>query len=249
MIEDLPRQPAAAGRLIMRLARKAALATIGDQDATRDGARDGKWPRASLVTTASDCDGSPILLLSHIALHSRDIRGDQRVSLLFEATGGYANPQEGPRISLMGRAEKVADARFGRRFLARHPGAALYASFADFNFYRLAVERAYFVGGLGIAVWIEGAQLLLPEQPSRAVGRAEESILAEMNGDGAPLPRLLGSRILGRRGRHWRMIAVDPEGCELRCGTGIHRLRFAQQAANGAQCRRAIAALAGRAAG
>jgi hypothetical protein len=67
----------------MRRGLKAALATIGHERA----ARDGGWPRVSLVSTACDCDGAPILLLSDIALHSREIRRDNRVSRLFDLAG------------------------------------------------------------------------------------------------------------------------------------------------------------------
>ena len=78
---------AATARGLIRRARSAALAT------TLRG--NGGWAYASLVTVACDCDGSPILLLSDLADHTRNLMADSRASLLFEAASGRANPQTG----------------------------------------------------------------------------------------------------------------------------------------------------------
>ncbi len=54
------------------------------------------WPYASLVVTACDSDASPLLLLSDLAQHTRNLVADPRVSLLFEDTGEHADPLAGP---------------------------------------------------------------------------------------------------------------------------------------------------------
>jgi heme iron utilization protein len=46
------------------------------------------------------------------------------------------------------------------RFLERHPDAEVYASFADFGFYELALERAHFIGGFGRIVELSAADLI-----------------------------------------------------------------------------------------
>ena len=160
MIREFPKQPAATGRLVMRQARKAVLAGIGHKAPKKDGG----WPRASLVTTACDHDGPPILLLSDIALHSRDLKDDNRVSLLFDAADGHANPQQAPRISVMGRVKKTKDTDMGRRFLARHPGATLYAPFGDFNFFRMEMACAHYVVGR------QGITASIPARSDRQTG-------------------------------------------------------------------------------
>ena len=98
---------------------------------------------------AVDHDLAPILLLSDLAEHCKAIAADGRVSLLFDGTAGLDQPLAGPRVSLMGRATRTDDERLKRRFLAHHPDAALYAGFTDFNFYRVAPQRAHLVGGFG----------------------------------------------------------------------------------------------------
>jgi putative heme iron utilization protein len=100
--------PAARG--LMRRARSASLGT-----ALRG--RDG-WPYVSLVTVACDCDGSPLLLLSDLSDHTRNITADNRGSLLFEAASGRANPQTGPRVTVLGRIAKSDDALFLERHLS-----------------------------------------------------------------------------------------------------------------------------------
>lgn len=143
--QELPQDNKLASRRVVRACRKAVLSTL---------LAEGGAPYGSLVTVALDHDLSPILLLSTMSDHSRNIAADARVSLLFDGTDGHPNPQTGPRVTVMGRAEKTGDPRLRARFLARHPGAALYADFADFSFWRVVPERAHFVGGFGRAVWL-----------------------------------------------------------------------------------------------
>jgi hypothetical protein len=217
-------QPAESGREdrrfaireIVRAARQAALATLQP---------DSRGPLVSLVTVAPDVDGSPILLLSRLAEHTRNIAADNRVSLLFDGTKGYANPQEGPRVSVVGRIERRSEARLRRRFLARHPGAKLYADFADFAVHRVVVERVHWVGGFGRAAWLEDGLGGDPEM-SLAIAEAEERILAEINHGQADAIDEAARRLLKRRGKGWRVVAIDPDGCDIARGSTVLRLGF-----------------------
>lgn len=154
MVDD---QPAKAARALLAAASQATLATTLSASGARD--RDG-WPFASLVLIAHDDGGSPLLLLSDLAEHSRNIAADDRVSLLIDGTAGHDDPLTGPRLTVLGRARRSADANHRQRFLARHPEAALYADFNDFAVYRIALDRAHLVAGFGRIDWIEGAALL-----------------------------------------------------------------------------------------
>lgn len=120
------------------------------------------WPYASLVLIACDADGRPILLLSDLAEHTKNIRSDPRVSLLIDGADAPGNPAidplAAPRVTLLGRAQPIEDAAqrttLRTLFLARHPEAAVYADFTDFRFYRVIVERAHLVAGFGRIRWI-----------------------------------------------------------------------------------------------
>jgi putative heme iron utilization protein len=151
-----PLQPEArAARDVMRDTGQATLAT------SRAG-----WPFASLVLVALDQDGTPLLLMSDLAEHVKNIKSDERVSLLFDGTAGLDDPLTGPRVTVLGEARRDDDIRLRQRFIGQHPSAELYASFADFHLYRVAVTRAHFVAGFGRIHWIEGQDLLGSAPPS-----------------------------------------------------------------------------------
>ena len=122
--------PATAARRLIRSQSTATLATSL--------AGDG-WPYASLVLTACDHDASPLLLISALAEHTKNITADPRVSLLFDGTSGLADRLTGARATVLGRAERSQEPRHRDRFLARHASAALYAGFGDFAFYRVTI--------------------------------------------------------------------------------------------------------------
>lgn len=226
-------------RRLMRCCSKAALATSLTQD-------DGCWPYASLVTVATAQDGSPILLLSALSDHTRNIAADPRVSLLFDGSEGYVNPQQGPRVTVLGRIERTDDPACRRRFLARHPPAQLYAGFGDFGFWRVEMERAHYVGGFARAVWIED-RLHADPLAAQLLGESEAGIVAHMNEDHAATVELLARRLLGRRGSGWRMTAVDPDGCDLTREDHVHRLHFDQPVDGPEAARQTLIALAERA--
>jgi len=117
-------------------------------------------PYVSLVLTCPDADGSPLLLLSDLAQHSRNIAADPCVSLLFDDTAGSADPLTGARLTVMGTAALCDDAAARALYVARHPSAERYAGFADFRLYRVTVERGHFIAGFGRIEWI-GAEALM----------------------------------------------------------------------------------------
>jgi heme iron utilization protein len=140
--------PGAKARDLLRQAQRATLATL------LDGA-----PYASLVLVAEDEDGAPILLLSDLAEHAKNLKRDKRASLLIDGTAGLADALAGPRVTLLGSLERSGERRLKSRFLARHPSAAAYAGFGDFACYRMTVARAHLVEGFGRIAWIEAGEL------------------------------------------------------------------------------------------
>lgn len=207
--------PATLSRQLLRRRPTASLATL------MQGA-----PYASLVLVAGDHDATPLLLISQLAEHTRNLATDPRVALLFEATEGLEEPLTGPRVTVTGRAEVTTEARHRARFLARHPSAAMYAGFKDFAFYRVAVERAHLVAGFGRIHWIEGERLLGRSEP--ALAEREAGIVEHMNADHADAVALYATVLLGQPAGPWRLTGCDPEGVDLRCGGRVARLEFGQ---------------------
>jgi heme oxygenase (biliverdin-IX-beta and delta-forming) len=238
MSDDLLNAASKARRLI-RASGHAGLAT------SLDG-----WPYVSLVATACDVDASPLLLLSDLAQHTKNLAAEPRVSLLFEATAGYADPLAGPRLTLLGRARRVDDARCAARFAARHPGSAVYAGFADFHLYRITIERGHLVAGFGRIAWVEGKNLRFAADAS-PLAAAGPDIVTHMNGDHPDAVQLYARNLLGRSGEGWQMTGIDPEGLDLRRQSETDgetaRLDFADPVLTPAAARRVLVALAAEA--
>jgi len=136
-------------RALMHAQATAAFGTL------MDGA-----PYVSLVLVAFDADGSPLLLLSRLAQHTRNLLTDPRVSLLFEGAAGLDDPLTGPRLTVLGSVAPCADPEALQRYLARHPSAETYAGFSDFGLYKVTIARAHYVAGFGQIRWIEAGELL-----------------------------------------------------------------------------------------
>jgi putative heme iron utilization protein len=237
---DQPASPATLVRSLVRRSRSAALATAL--------AKDGARPYVSLVTTACDVDGAPILLFSRLSDHTRNLDADPRASLLFEDASHLENPQTGPRVSLVGRIGPSAEPRHARRFLERHPAAQLYAGFGDFGFYRFSVERAHLVGGFAQARWVDGRDLAVAPGAAAAIAACEESVIDHMNQDHGEALRLYANVLLGRPGRSWRMIGLDTDGIDLRLGRRtVARLDFETPVADAGEVRKVLVDLAARA--
>ena len=234
-MEDSSNQPGPAieARRLIRGCGHAALATLID----------GR-PYVSLVATACDSDATPLLLLSDLAQHTKNLLADPRVSLLFEATDGYADPLTGPRLTVIGQAERCDDPTAAARFAARHPSSAQYAGFGDFHLYRVIVERGHLVAGFGRIAWIEDRDLRFGADAS-ALATAEADIVAHMNQDHADAIALYAERLLGLPGTEWQMTGIDPEGFDLRRdGNHIARLDFTTPVLTPAAARRILVMLA-----
>lgn len=209
----------------MRRSGTAALATVA--------ANTSGWPYASLVATALDQDGAPLLLISRLAEHTSNISDDSRVSLLFsDLPSGSEDPLTGSRATVVGRAQRSAQPHHKRRFLARHPEAAQYVEFRDFSFFRIEVERAHLVAGFGIIHWIEGRDALIDSSIATAFVEAEDGIVAHMNADHLDAVELYATVLLKEAPGDWRLAGCDPDGLDLfeRTRGAWARLDFDQSA-------------------
>jgi putative heme iron utilization protein len=211
------------GRLCRQLMRRQGHAALATSLPGEPAAR----PYVSLVAVACDLDASPLLLLSDLAQHSRNIAAEPRVSLLFDGDACLAaDPLAEPRLSLLGDAVRSDDKRLLARFVARHSSAAAYAGFGDFHLYRVTIGRGHLVAGFGRISWVEPDELRLAGD-ARALAEAEAGIIAHMNADHADAVALYATRLLHRTGAGWRMTGIDPEGIDLRGDTDAARLDFA----------------------
>ena len=234
-------------RGIARAATKAALAT-GLPSSDKAGAESGApWPYASLVLVAVDHDGSPLLMLSDLAEHTRALEADARCSLLFDDIAGMDDPLTGARLSILGKAERSGDPVHRARFLARHPSAAQYADFGDFAVWRVAPARAHLVAGFGRITWLPGEDYVLAGAGAAELRDAEPRIVEHMNADHRDALADYAMRLLGLGGGPWEMSGIDTEGMDLRAGAANARVSFESPVFTAAEARAMLVALAKKA--
>lgn len=222
---------------LLRSVRVGALATLEPETGA---------PFASLVTIATDLDGSPLLLVSRLSAHTRHLDADPRASLLL-AAAGKGDPLAHPRLTVTGRITIEPDPRARRRFLARHPKAALYVDFPDFSFRRMAVSGAHLNGGFARAAQLRPEEVLTDLAGAEALLEAEEGAVEHMNLDHAEALSLYATRLLGKAEAGWRATGIDPDGLDLGAGDLTARLAFDERITEPNALRRRLVELAVRA--
>jgi putative heme iron utilization protein len=227
-------------RSLLRRSRQGALATLMP---------DGGDPYCSLVNVASAWDGSPILLISRLALHTRNILGDPRVSLMLDERA-HGDPLEGARIMLAGRAEEtesVDEPVFRRRYLNAHPSAEVFVNFKDFSFFRIRPAAAHLVAGFGRIVDLTPAQFLTDISDTDALLEAERGAIEHMNADHREAMNLYATKLLGAEQADWRCTGCDPDGMDMQAGAQTLRLEFPERVTDATGLRKMLVRLAGEA--
>jgi hypothetical protein len=232
--------PAKLAKSLLRRSRQGALATLmaGSGD-----------PYCSLVNVASHADGSPILLISQLALHTKNILGDARVSLMLDERAA-GDPLEGARIMLAGRAEAAGPdeaAVLRRRYLNAHPSAQAFVEFKDFSLFRIRPQGAHLVAGFGRIVDLQPAQFLTDIADAAALLEAEQGAVEHMNQDHREAIHLYATRLLGAGPAHWRCTGCDPDGLDMQADDKTLRLDFPERVTNGNELRKMLVRLAGEA--
>jgi putative heme iron utilization protein len=227
-------------RSLLRRSRQGALATLmaGSGD-----------PYCSLVNVASHADASPILLISRLALHTRNILADNRVSLMLDERAA-GDPLEGARIMLAGRAEEAAGEAAGmlrRRYLNAHPSAEAFVDFKDFSFFRIVPSGAHLVAGFGRIIDLTPAQFLTDIGDAGELLEAEQGAVGHMNEDHREAMNLYATRLLGAESADWTCTGCDPDGMDLQAGAAVLRLDFPERVTSGTALRKMLVRLAGEA--
>ena len=217
-------------RRLLRRASATFLATSMAADAT---------PYASLVLMATDPAGNPLLLLSDLAVHSKNIARNARASLLIAEAPGDRDPLTLPRISVEGCFEIVEDSDLKARYLRRFPSAQDFADFADFRLYRMTISRAHLVAGFGDIHWLDGESFLI-DPGFLASGAAEEDIIDHMNSDHADAVQELAAATIGEPAEGWEICGIDVEGMDLRHGWRYERILFSRPVASAEEVRTRI---------
>jgi putative heme iron utilization protein len=201
-------------RTLVHLGDTGALATLSRKHPGH--------PFASVMPYAPDGTGQPLLLISTMAMHTQNLLGDPRASLLVTQGGGDVLATG--RVTLMGEARRVDApdvARARATYLERHANASYWVDFGDFAFWRLHVDDVYVVGGFAAMDWVT-ADAYAAASPD-PLADAASGIIEHMNVDHAAA-LLDYARVFGREdAAEARMVAVDRLGFKLRLTSGDRR--------------------------
>lgn len=232
--------PSRTAKSLLRRSRQGALATL---------MVNGGDPYCSLVNVAANPDAAPILLISRLAVHTKNVLADSRVSLMLdERVAG--DPLEGARIMIAGKAEEVAGeaaALARRRYLAAHPSAEAFVDFKDFAFFRIAPSGLHLVAGFGRIIDLKPAQFLTDISDATDLLEAEASAVAHMNEDHREAMNLYAMKLLGAEAGDWHCTGCDPEGMDMQAENRTLRLEFPERVRTGTELRKILVRLAGEA--
>lgn len=238
-------------RLARHTLRKARLASLGTLD-LKTGA-----PVVTQLAIACTSQGDPILLLSKLAAHTRNMLADNRISLLFEGDTRSDRLMDRVRLTVQATLEPVEATdvpALKARYVARHPDTADYDIELNFHYYVAKISSGRLVRGFGATRNLKRETLLIlaPE----ALVSAEFGILEHMNSDHKDsienyATYLCGAAPLAPNGENtgdetdgWRLTGVDAEGADLGSINHSARIEFGVEVSDAMSAREALVALA-----
>jgi putative heme iron utilization protein len=205
-------------------------------------------PFASVMPYALDGAGAPLFLISSMAMHTQNLEGDPRASLLIPQPGWTGDPLAAARLTLMGDARRVPaseTAAARAAYLARHERARYWADFEDFALWRLDVADLYFVGGFAAMDWVTAAEYHAARPDPLADAAA--GIIDHMNRDHAAALVDYARHYAGEAADEATMVAVDRLGFKLRLRQGDRlssvRIAFPTEVTTDGQSRETLIAM------
>jgi heme iron utilization protein len=240
------RTPAEEARALVASTNVATLATH-----SVDG-----YPWASLVAFGSfEEDGTPVLFVSRLAEHARNLERDPRASLVAADPHPGSDVLAGGRVTLAGTAERPAPALAGEArdvYVAAVPSAKAYLDFRDFSLWILRVERVRWVGGYGRMDSVDAGSYAAAE--ADPVARAAAGARAHLNDDHADALLAIAQALGGYPDATTAACAsIDRYGLDLELdtprGPAAARVGFAERVTAADGLRAATVELARRARG
>ncbi len=198
------------------------------------------YPFGSVVPYCADRTGTPVIYISHIAQHTRNIKADRRVSLtVVESHSGDDDVQSRGRLTLIGDAAPMPqdDRATAERYFRHVPESRQYDQTHDFGFYRIDLVRIRFIGGFGQIYWIEREEFLIDNPFSEA---QETRILDHMNSDHAAALRHYSD------GEDSIMTGIDSEGFDMIAAGRKRRVHFDHPIGSMEEARAALVAMSKR---
>lgn len=203
------------------------------------------YPFGSVTPYFIDHKGLPIILISSLAQHTKNIQANPKVSLTIFSQE-TEDVQSGARLTWIGDAEacnKENSGELKKIYLRYFPNSKTHTELSDFSFYQINLKRARFIGGFGQIAWVEKDSMLL-ENP---LNKVEDEIIEHMNQDHVStmkdycegLKRIVVSKIF--------MTGIDSEGFDVLADNKKLRFSFEKPIVTAEDARAALVLLARKA--
>jgi hypothetical protein len=195
------------------------------------------YPFGSVTPYCVDDQCRPVIYISHIAQHTKNMIADVRVSLtVVENNGGSDDVQAHGRVTCIANAQPLGqDGAYARkRYFRYFPSARQYDQTHTFAFFRLELLRVRFIGGFGQISWVEPREFMA-KNPISAVH--ESQIIQQMNNDHSDALR----HYCG--GDPVEMVGIDADGFDVLQSGKKLRFTFETPIRNMEEARQALAAM------
>jgi len=194
------------------------------------------YPYGSIVPYVLDHAGRPVILVSRLAEHTKNMEADHRASLVARDDGDEI--QAGARLTLLGDAERFDCGQHLRaRFLRYQPQAEQLLGLKDFSFWRITPVALRFIAGFGAIRWVPAKEFTTA---ASAIEEVESEIVSHMNGDHVDALRACCRSWSGSDVGKAAMIGVDCDGFDVLADGSRLRLEFPEMATDPESVRRAL---------
>ena len=202
------------------------------------------YPFGSITPYCINRNGQPVILISTIAQHTRNILADNKVSLI-AYDPQTDDTQAAGRVTYIANAVKIDDENIAERYYRFYPMSRNFHKTHNFNFYTLDFVRVRYIGGFGEIYWIEKADFLKANPFSF---EEETGIVEHMNADHQDaINHYCDLFELAYDAKNLpKLVGIDSEGFELRIGGRLERLQFDSAISNTLEARQALVELARR---
>lgn len=198
-------------RTLLATCSTATLSTISQK-------YDG-FPLGSMVLYATDDSGRPILSISSLSPHTKDLETNSKCSLLVARD---ASDISDTVVTIIGEAETISHAESASVrsvYLRQHPDA-VWVDFGDFRFVRITPKKIRFLAGSATAFVtfgdIDGEEYLAGAVDP--VAHFTAPIAGHMNRDHADQTKAIAETSLGVKIDYAKMLQVDRLGFNIEAG-------------------------------
>jgi putative heme iron utilization protein len=197
------------------------------------------YPFGSIVPYCLSGDLEPLMLISNIAQHTKNILADPKVSLtVFNPNSG--DVQANGRVTYIGDALKVDDNQLIDKYKLYFPAAAEYFKFHDFSLFKIEFKKLRFIGGFGSIFWLEKEGFLL----QNPLADVEKRIVGHMNDDHKESIIKYCRVIKSKKVENALMLGIDSEGFDVLGDNQFFRFSFDEPVTDAGKAREVLVKMA-----